>query len=192
MTMGNKIKRVNIHAGHNPDGKIACGAVGLIKESTEARYIRKMITKLLRAAGITVYNCTCNNGTSQTDVLKKIVQKCNAHDVDLDVSIHFNSGRGDRTGDNRIGGTEVLMRKEEGIKKTVGSLICKQMEKIGFTNRGIKISQGLYFLNHTKAPAVLIEVCFVDDKDDVKLYKASKEAVANGIAKAIIKALETD
>lgn len=114
------------------------------------------------------------------------------HDVDLDASIHFNSGRNDTKGDTKIGGTEILMRKEEGIKKTAGSLICKQMEKIGFTNRGIKVTSSLYFLNHTKAPAILIEICFVDDKDDVKLYKESKEAVANGIAKAIIKALETD
>ena len=26
--------KYNVHAGHNPDGKKACGAVGLIKEST--------------------------------------------------------------------------------------------------------------------------------------------------------------
>ena len=32
-----KTMRINIHAGHNPDGKIACGAVGLIRESTEAK-----------------------------------------------------------------------------------------------------------------------------------------------------------
>lgn len=29
--------KVNIHAGHNPDGKIACGACGILKESTENR-----------------------------------------------------------------------------------------------------------------------------------------------------------
>ena len=32
--------KFNIHAGHNPDGKIACGAIGLIKESTEARKVK--------------------------------------------------------------------------------------------------------------------------------------------------------
>ena len=183
---------VNLHAGHNPDGKTACGAVGLIRESTEARRIVKKIKKILKKKGVTVHDCTCNDGRNQTDVLEKIVKKCNAHSVDLDISIHFNSGREDRTGDNKVGGTEVLMRKEEGIKKTAGSLICKQMEKVGFTNRGIKISQGLYFLNHTKAPAILVEVCFVDDKDDVKVYKVNKDAVARGIAKAIVKALGTD
>ena len=29
--------KFTVHAGHNPDGKKACGAVGLIKESTENR-----------------------------------------------------------------------------------------------------------------------------------------------------------
>ena len=40
--------KINVHAGHNPDGKIACGAVGLIKESTEARKVKKKVIKLLR------------------------------------------------------------------------------------------------------------------------------------------------
>ena len=26
---------INVHAGHNPHGKVACGAVGLISESLE-------------------------------------------------------------------------------------------------------------------------------------------------------------
>lgn len=39
--------KINIHAGHNPDGKIACGAVGLIEESTEARAIKDYVIKYL-------------------------------------------------------------------------------------------------------------------------------------------------
>ena len=46
--------KFNVHAGHNPDGKIACGACGLIKESTEARKVKKEVVKLLRAKGHTV------------------------------------------------------------------------------------------------------------------------------------------
>ena len=34
---GEKKMIINVHAGHNPDGKVACGAVAIIKESTEAR-----------------------------------------------------------------------------------------------------------------------------------------------------------
>ena len=62
--------RINIHAGHNPDGKIACGAVGLIRESTEARIVKDKVIALLRTQGHTVYDCTVDNGTSQSDVLR--------------------------------------------------------------------------------------------------------------------------
>ena len=184
-----KNKAVNIHAGHNPDGKIACGAVGLIRESTEARYLVKGIKKRLEDAGITVHNCTVNNGTSQSDVLQKIVAKCNQHKVDLDISIHFNSGRADKKGDGKTGGTEVWMRTADGIKKKAGTKICSKLEKLGFTNRGIKETKGLYFLNHTAAPAILVETCFVDDKDDVKLYNKEKDKIAKAVAEAIIKVL---
>ena len=82
---------INVHAGHNPDGKVACGAVGVIKESTEARKVKDEVIRLLKAAGHTVYDCTVNDGTSANDVLVKIVKKCNTHKADLDVSIHFQS-----------------------------------------------------------------------------------------------------
>lgn len=64
--------KINVHAGHNPDGKIACGAIGLIKESTEAHKIKEDVIKLLKVEDHTVYDCTCENGSSQSDVLKRL------------------------------------------------------------------------------------------------------------------------
>ena len=90
--------KYNVSAGHNPPGKTACGAVGFLDESKEARLIVKEIIKLLKSAGHKAYDCTCDNGKSQGDVLKKIVAKCNKRTVDLDVSIHLNSGRNDKKG----------------------------------------------------------------------------------------------
>jgi len=183
-----KIKKVTIHAGHNPSGKIACGASDLLDESTEARYITRKVIKLLRKNGIKAVNCTVNNGTSQNDVLRKICAKCNAvADADLHISIHFNFGRDDRKGDNKVGGTEVLLTENVSDKGDVAKRICNQMAKLGFTNRGVKISSSLYFLNHTKAPAILIETCFVDDKDDYMLYTSDRDAVAKAIVKAVLK-----
>ena len=57
---------------------------------------------------------------------------------------------------------------------------------IGFKNRGVKTVNNLYFLNNTKAPAILIEAFFCDDADDVKLYKKKKDALADAIVKAIV------
>ena len=181
------IKKVTVHAGHNPSGKIACGASDLLDESTEARYITRKVIKLLKKNGIKAVNCTVNNGTSQSDVLHKICAKCNAvADADLHISIHLNSGRNDKKGDGRTGGTEVLLTKDADDKGDIAKRVCNQMAKLGFTNRGVKVTSGLYFLNHTKAPAILIEVCFVDDKDDYMLYTSDRMDVANAIVQAVI------
>lgn len=193
-----KIKKVTIHAGHNPSGKIACGAVGILDESKAARTIARKVIVLLQKNGIKAVDCTVNNGTSQNDVLKKICAKCNAQkDVDLNISIHFNSGANDSRGNGKTTGTEVYVRPVQGdnpqLAKTlktdkgdIAKRICNQMSKLGFRNRGVKASSGLYVLNQTKAPAVLIEVCFVDDKDDADLYKKNKDAVARAILNAVL------
>ena len=136
----------NIHGGHNPSGKIACGASDLLDESREDRKICKEVVRLLKKKGHKAYNCTVSNGTSQNDVLKKICAKCNKRKAALDVSIHLNSGRNDRKGDKKIAGTEIWCTKEEGIKKAAGNRILANMKKLGFTNRGIKTTGGYIIL----------------------------------------------
>ena len=168
--------RFNISAGHNPDGKIACGASGYIKESTEARKVTNEVVRLLKERGHTVYNCTCDNGTGQTDVLRKICNKANAHTVDLDVSIHFNSSNGQGNG------TEVLYKTSNGSKwatKVQKSIV----KECGFKDRGIKKRDNLYYLNNTKNVAILIECCFVDNKSDVNKYNYKKmaESIVEGL-----------
>ena len=180
--------RINIHAGHNPDGKTGCGAVGLIKESTEARKVKFEVINILRNSGHTVYDCTVDDGTSQNDVLSKIVSKCNKHKVDLDVSIHFNSGRDDDEGDGSIGGTEVYISSSNSKAKETAERVCESISKLGFKNRGVKIAS-FYFLRKTNSPAMLIESCFVDDKDDIELYnyKSMAKAIVEGIVGGEVK-----
>lgn len=169
--------RINIHAGHNPDGMTACGAVGLIRESTEARAVKDRVVVQLTAMGHTVHDCTCNNGTSQKDVLKRIVEACNSHDVDLDVSIHFNAG-GQPGADGETTGTEVLVYSNTSRSLPWAQQIVDSISALGYRNRGIKERPGLYVLKHTRAPALLIECCFVDDPDDVALYNTDRMAAA--------------
>lgn len=180
--------RVNVHAGHNPAGRIACGAVGLLDESKENRLVKNELIKYLKQGGVTVYDCTEDNGTSQSDVLKKIVAKCNAHTVDFDFSLHLNSGRNDYNGDGKQAGTEIHISADNKGKRAVAQRILDRMKAIGFnTSRGIKIRNDLYVLNHTKAPAILIEICFVDDRDDYNQYmKVGYKEVAKAIAEGIM------
>lgn len=171
-------KKYTIHAGHNPNGKIACGASDYIDESTEARYLVSKIMSINK--GHTISNCTVNNGTSQTDVLRKIVAKCNGIKGGFDVSIHFNACS-HSTSDKKVKGAEVWLY--DGVSQCLpqAKQVLKNLEKLGFKNRGCKFSKTLYFLKNTKKPAMLIEVCFVDDQDDARLYKSKKDLVAKAI-----------
>lgn len=176
--------RINVHAGHNPDGKIGCGAVGLIKESTENRKVKDRVIELLRADGHIVNDCTVDNGTSANDVLKKIVKKCNANTVDLDVSIHFNSSANDKNGNGYTTGVECLVYSPSSQAQDEALRICDNISKLGFRNRGMKVRPDLYILKKTKAPALIVECCFVDDADDVRIYNTETMAVA--IASGIV------
>ena len=184
--IGGAKMKINIHAGHNPDGKTACGAIGLIRESTEARRVKDKVMKMLREQGHEVFDCTVDNGTSQNDVLKKIVSKCNTKTVDLDISIHFNAG-GILTRDGKTTGTEVYVYSSDSKAKDYAQKVVNSIAALGFKNRGVKYSKSLYFLRNTKNPSMLIECCFVTDPEDVALYNADKmaQAIVKGITGVI-------
>ena len=181
--------KYNVHGGHN---KIVPGAAGYLNEVTEDRKVKNAVIKYLRAAGHTAYDCTDDAGTTQGKNLANIVAKCNSHGVDLDVSIHLNSGRGDSKGDGKTGGVEVLIYSTsvKGVAKDIADEIA---DTFGYGLRtdettpsgyaGVKIKKNLYVLKNTKAKALLIECCFVDDKDDAKVWNADR------CAKAIVRAI---
>lgn len=172
----------NVHAGHGLANGQGCGAVSILDESTEARKVRTALIKYLQTLGHTVYDCTYEANNTQNAILKAIVTKCNEHAVDLDISIHLNSGRNDQTGDDSTGGVEVY--GYTSATQTVGANICSKIAStFGYTNRGFKINQSLYVLRNTNSQAILIECCFVDDVDDAKVWNPQKCAWA--IAEAI-------
>ena len=179
----------NVHAGHNPDGKVGCGAIGLIKESTENRRVKDEVIRQLRKLGHTVYDCTVDDGISSSNVLSKIVAKCNAHSVDYDVSIHFNAGANNKSGNGTTTGVEVLLYNNQySALNNIANKICSEVSKLGYRNRGIKIRPELYVLRKTKAKALLVECCFVDDKDDVDLYnyKTMASAIVKGLTGQVL------
>ena len=169
----------NVHGGHS----LVCrGAAALLDEVNEDRKVKNRVIELLRAAGHTVYDCTDDSGTTQNKNLSAIVQKCNAHNVSLDISIHLNSGRNDLAGNGSTGGVEVWGYDDN--TRTTGEKICAEIASaLGYTNRGFKTTHNLYVLNNTHSQAVLIECAFVDDKDDADRWDA------NRCAEAIVKAL---
>lgn len=173
----------NVHGGHN---KIVPGASSYLNEVTEDRKVAAGVIKLLKAQGHTVYDCTDNVGKTQGENLANIVAKCNKHTAALDISIHFNAAKKD-SGDGKTKGTEVFVYSSSSKAKDTATGVCKKLAALGFTNRGVKVSTGLYVLKNTKSPAMLVEVCFVDDKDDARLYnKVGVDAICKAIVEGVL------
>ena len=55
----------------------------------------------------------------------------------------------------------------------------------GLFDRGPKYRGDLFFLNNTAAPAILIEVCFVDNADDAEAYRTYFPLICYAIANVI-------
>lgn len=168
--------RIIIHPGHNPDGKVACGAVGILRESTCARNIVNEIKRLYPE--IEVFSV--EDGKNQQDVLNKIVERVNDSVYDLSISVHLNAANTDAAE-----GVEAYLYNPgntDGIAYKVASKCLNKMEKLGYRNRGIKWGQTLKVINSTKCPSILLECGFVTNPIDCKLFNATE------IAKAIIAA----
>ena len=173
----------NVHGGHN---RIVPGAGHYLDEVTEDRRITAGVIALLQASGHTAYNCTDDVGKTVGANLANIVAKCNTHSADLDISIHQNAAKVD-PGDGKTKGVEVFVYSTSSKAYAAAGRVCEKLATLGFTNRGVKISTGLYVLRHTKSPAMLIEVGFVDDKDDADLYnKVGVNAICKAIAEGIL------
>lgn len=164
--------KIVINAGHTKYGT-GTGASKYLNESIETRKIAYELLKLLadskHEAIAAVYDRSANN-------LKEAVTLANNEGADLFISIHLNAGGGT--------GCEAYTWRGQQVAQAVKA--CSYLKKLGFKNRGIKDGSGLYVIKHTKCTAILIEVCFVDNKADAELFK--KIGYSN-IAKAIYSAI---
>ena len=163
--------KFGIDIGHNcpPD----TGATGIRFEDDLTMQVgQKVIAKLKQLGNVTI-GCTPKFASS---VLNSLYMRCataNSNNVDLYVSIHFNSGGGS--------GTEVYAISSKGYE--VAENILNNIVKLGYINRGVKDGSWLYVLKNTKAVAVLVECAFVDSVQDMNGFDADK--MANAIVTGI-------
>lgn len=164
--------RIVINAGHTKKG-VGTGATGYLNESKETRKLGYELMKLLADSNHivipAVYDVHNNN-------LKAAVDVANNNNADLFISLHLNAGGGT--------GCEAYTWRGEKVSQAVK--VCNNLAKLGFKNRGVKDGSNLYVIKNTRCMAVLIEVCFVDNKQDAELFK---KVGYNAIAKAIYNAI---
>lgn len=177
--------RIGINCGHTIMGA-GCGANGLMKESECTRLVGYALMEKLKDAGVKVVDCTVDKANTQKEYLTAVTALANREELDWFISIHFNASAA-HTGQ----GVEVYTYK--GRQYPEAQKVCGNIEKLGFRNRGVKNGSNLYVVRKTKAKAMLIEVCFCDNQEDVDLYNrvGAADAVAlaifNGICEFVTK-----
>lgn len=99
------------------------------------------------------------------------------NDYDLNIELHLNAAN-----NTKAKGTEALYVSNTG--KKYATAICNKLGEI-WTNRGPKKRTNLYFLNTTKAPAVLLELFFCTNQAEWKKAQKNKRKMARLITEAI-------
>lgn len=125
----------------------------------------------------------------EDDPLKDVIAECNAFNPALAASLHNNAGGGD--------GAEVYHSIVGGTGKTLATNINEAIKATGQNSRGVKTRKNengkdyYGFIRQTKAPAVIVEYAFVDNKTDLAIIDTAAEQAAMGVAtaKGILKTL---
>ena len=148
-------------------------------ESDITRDVAKALTSKLKKRGHSITKATIDEAKSQNDYLKKVCEKVNAGNVDLFISVHCNASA------SKLGrGVECFTWKGRQVKEAVK--ICANVAKLGTKNRGVKDGSKLYVVKNTKPTAILVELFFLDQYNDRKLYlDHGAEELAEAIADAI-------
>jgi N-acetylmuramoyl-L-alanine amidase len=167
-------KSIVLSSGH---GKYVRGASGIIDEVDEARKVVDALAQALADRGVDVVTFHDDTSKDQSTNLETIVDAHNDEERDLDISVHFNAFEQRE----QPVGTEVLYYSQAELAGKVSAAIAS----CGFINRGAKKNTGLYFLNNTEKPSILIEVCFVDSEGDCEVYAETFDDIITAIADVI-------
>ena len=187
-----KILLIAGHGGSPYDsGAVGCGYT----EAVETRRMATAVAPLLRNYGFEVVMYDQKNDAYK--VLKN-GGSLPLSGVGYVIELHLNAAANDPKGNGKTTGVEVLVHTgETGI--TVEQAICRRIAALGFTSRGVKRRGDLLVMNtvHRKGIShALIETCFVDDADDMKLYKAKfydiARAIADGVAEGFGKTVQKE
>lgn len=172
--------KILLIAGH---GQGDCGAVGCgFQEASLTREVVSLLKPQLdKYADVTIADTNIN----WFEYLK--TNSFNFKPYDYVLEIHFNACVNDTQGDGRTTGTEIYVTTSEKAY-SVEEKIVNGISRIGFKNRGVKRKNWSVIskVKNQGVSSALLEVCFIDDFDDMKLYQYNKyeivSEITNGIA----------
>ena len=164
------------HGGSDP-GAVYMGR----NESEDVLAVGREAARILRRHGVVV------DETRTADVSLSLKERSdfeNRGTYDYFISFHRNAFKPETAA-----GVETYTYLSPGTKsKELAEKIQSALANVGFVDRRVK-EANFHVLRETKAPAVLIEIGFIDNSRDNALFDSKRADIASGIAKAILSQL---
>lgn len=162
--------------GHGGEDSGAC--YNGRKESDDVLILGKAVAAEVRRHRITVDEIRTSDTTVSLNDRSAFE---NRNTYDYFISFHRNAFQPEQAK-----GVEIYTYLNPGAKsKGLAQRIQTSLVALGFTDRGVK-EANYHVLRETKAPAVLIEIGFIDNTGDNNLFDAKRNEIIKAIAKAIL------
>lgn len=150
-------------------------------EKDDTLNLGRAVAKILRRHGVIV------DETRTKDITVSLKERSSFEKsgrYDYFISFHRNAFKPEKAK-----GVETYTYLNRGAKaKKLANKIQSSLVDVGFTDRGVKAAN-FHVLRETKAPAVLIEIGFIDNTHDNQLFDNKFEKIAKAISKAVLSQL---
>lgn len=148
------------------------------KESNELLSLGRAVAAEVRRHGITVDETRTSDDTVSLGERSDFE---NRNTYDYFISFHRNAYEPEKAR-----GVETYTYLNPGSNsKGLADSIQASLVALGFVNRGVK-EANYHVLRETKAPAVLVEMGFIDNTGDNNLFDSKRNEIIKGLAKAIL------
>ncbi|MGN0394889.1 MAG: N-acetylmuramoyl-L-alanine amidase [Coprococcus sp.] len=177
---------VCIDAGHGGSDVGAEGIDGSYEKDDNLR-LALLVEKNLKKSGVTVVMTRTDDSSTELASRSQIANEAAA---DLFVSLHRNS----TASSDEVCGVEVWIHSSGSERSyAIANTILDNLEEVGVSqNRGVRIgtqdsSDSNYaVIRETDMTSLILEMGFMTNKTDIKLFNKNLEAYANAISNSIV------
>lgn len=152
------------------------------REKDDVLRLTRAVGQILEDNGINVFYVRTDD---EYETPFKKATDANNYGADYFVSIHRNSSERP----NQYSGVETLVYSDDGVRAVMARNINEELAEAGYKNLGVNERPNLVVLKRTQMPAVLVEVGFINNDEDNRIFDQNFNQIAQGIADGIIKTL---
>ena len=185
--------KIFIDQGHNPEG-VNAGAEGFGYREQDINYaVGTHLAELLRADERFEVKTSRNSptdslGTSNTTSPAARVNAANNWPADYFVSIHANAST-----NPTANGTEVYVYRQPSTAANLAKDVLEGIvDRMETKNNGVRVNPALYVLRRTTMPAILVELGYITNAEDVQKMTEDPWGFAQGIYNGMLEYFDFD